>query len=42
MSKNRKSFNNRPTKIVKKVVQVAQPQIKRKRGRPKKSKEYSL
>ena len=41
-SENRKSFRNRPTKIVKKVVQVAQPQIKRKRGRPKKSKEYSL
>jgi hypothetical protein len=41
-SENRKSFRNRPTKVVKKVVQIAQPQIKRKRGRPKKNKEYSL
>jgi hypothetical protein len=41
-AENRKSFNNRPTKVVQKVIQVAQPQIKGKRGRPKKSKEYSL
>ena len=41
-AENRKSFRNRPTKVVQKVVKVAQPQIKGKRGRPKKSKEYSL
>lgn len=34
-SENRKSFNNRSTKVDK-VVKVAQPQIKGKRGRPKK------
>jgi len=35
-AENRKSFRNRPTK----VVQVAQPQIKRKRGRPRKNEMF--
>jgi len=35
-AENRKSFRNRPTK----VVQVVQPQIKRKRGRPRKNEMF--
>jgi len=35
-AENRKSFRNRPTK----VIQVAQPQIKRKRGRPRKNEMF--
>jgi hypothetical protein len=35
-AENRKNFRNRPTK----VVQVIQPQIKRKRGRPRKNEMF--
>jgi hypothetical protein len=35
-AENRKSFRNRPTK----VVQIVQPQIKRKRGRPRKNEMF--
>jgi hypothetical protein len=35
-AENRKNFRNRPTK----VVQVAQPQVKRKRGRPRKNEMF--
>jgi hypothetical protein len=35
-AENRKNFRNRPTK----VVQVVQPQIKRKRGRPRKNEMF--
>ena len=34
---NRKNMRGRPRKVVQKVVKVAQPQIKRKRGRPRKN-----
>lgn len=36
-AENRKSMRGRPSKVVQKVVKVAQPKIARKRGRPRKS-----